>query len=491
MRERVQATLGTAYVVATDDRPAQVRVQPGAAAAGGYRLADYVFVPAVAFPTIADDVRWEDVRAFWTGRPAAVSYLSAYAGAPTLFVDEAAQAALVALLGRPAEGTPVEVVPAAELVERVWAARPLAWTIVPFDELQPRLKALTLDGASVLTRRFDPAAYPLRMDYALTAPPGVAAQLGVQTEPWLNRDPERMTVLIMTGVTATGRATAWKMELNGVLYPALQVREILRDHDLLHISNEVSFAADCPYPEPNSDPVFCANPRYIELLRDIHTDIVELSGNHNEDWGPDAARLSLQMYQQEGWTHFAGGWNDVDATTPLTVTDHGNTLVFLGCNPVGPYYAWARPDWPGAAVCDYPAMYAQIGRARAAGALPIVTWQYWESYQYEPLPEQREDFRAMAEAGAAIVSGSQAHQAQGFDFDGETFIHYGLGNLFFDQMQTLGTRQEFADQHVFYEGRLLSTRLYTFLLEDFAQPRPMTPEERQTLLELTFRASGW
>jgi hypothetical protein len=33
--------------------------------------------------------------------------------------------------------------------------------------------------------------------------------------------------------------------------------------------------------------------------------------------------------------------------------------------------------------------------------------------------------------------------------------------------------------------------LYTFLLEDFAQPRPMTPEERQTLLELTFRASGW
>jgi poly-gamma-glutamate capsule biosynthesis protein CapA/YwtB (metallophosphatase superfamily) len=32
-----------------------------------------------------------------------------------------------------------------------------------------------------------------------------------------------------------------------------------------------------------------------------------------------------------------------------------------------------------------------------------------------------------------IVSGSQAHQPHGFEFYNGSLIHYGLGNLFFDQ----------------------------------------------------------
>jgi hypothetical protein len=29
------------------------------------------------------------------------------------------------------------------------------------------------------------------------------------------------------------------------------------------------------------------------------------------------------------------------------------------------------------------------------------------------------------------------------------------------------------------------------MLEDYARPRPMTPEERETLLSAAFAASGW
>jgi poly-gamma-glutamate synthesis protein (capsule biosynthesis protein) len=97
----------------------------------------------------------------------------------------------------------------------------------------------------------------------------------------------------------------------------------------------------------------------------------------------------------------------------------------------------------------------------------------------------------LAEAGAVVVQGSQAHQPQGFDFDSGAFIDYGLGNLFFDQMQTLGTRQEFIDRHVFYDGRHLSVELLTAMLEEYARPRPMTLEERRALLTETFAASQW
>jgi Xaa-Pro aminopeptidase len=54
----------------------------------------------------------------------------------------------------------------------------------------------------------------------------------------------------------------------------------------------------------------------------------------------------------------------------------------------------------------------------------------------------RPDFVNLAAAGAVFVQGSQAHQAQGFEFYGDSLIHYGLGNLFFDQYGYLNARGE-------------------------------------------------
>ena len=52
-------------------------------------------------------------------------------------------------------------------------------------------------------------------------------------------------------------------------------------------------------------------------------------------------------------------------------------------------------------------------------------------------------------------------------------------------------RQEFFDRHVFYDGRHISTQLYSALLESWAKPRPMTDEERAAFLEEIFAASNW
>jgi hypothetical protein len=71
-------------------------------------------------------------------------------------------------------------------------------------------------------------------------------------------------------------------------------------------------------------------------------------------------------------------------------------------------------------------------------------------------------------------------------------LHYGLGNLFFDQyFEGIPLRQAFIDRHVFYNGQYLSTELLTIQFVDLAQPRPMTPDERNDLLSIIFDASGW
>jgi poly-gamma-glutamate capsule biosynthesis protein CapA/YwtB (metallophosphatase superfamily) len=283
------------------------------------------------------------------------------------------------------------------------------------------------------------------------------------------------------------------MEQRGVLYPGKDVRDWLRSADLTHISNEVPFAKNCPAPDPfQADMRFCSDPRYIALLEDVGTDVVELTGDHFQDWGESAMLYTLELYRQRGWGYYGGGENQEDGRRALKVEVNGNRLAFVGCNAKGGSYAQAAPNHPGAVPCAGDWMADEIRQLREQGYLPIATFQHNEYYTYQAQPDEKRDFRSMVEAGAVIVSGSQAHQPQAFEFDNGALIHYGLGNLFFDQYDvSLATRQAFIDRHVFYDGRYLGVELLPIMFVDYARPRPMTPAETNDLLRSVFSASGW
>ena len=469
---------------------ADVRLGPGLPATVGR----WVYAVVAPFPTYADDVRWEDVRSFWVGKPAALAGLANDGQAPALFVTAETLAALQGLLGAPSPQAPISVTSSSELVDAAWASRAHAWGIVPFDELQPRWKVLSVDGASVLDKALDVDQYPLTVDFGLGGQEAAALAGAFLRGGKLatNRDTERMTVVIMTGVTAMARAIAARMEEKGILYPTEKVAALLKSADITHISNEIPFTEKCPTPDAHTKSLaFCSSPRYMEVLKAVGTDVIELTGNHVHDYGAQALLDTLDLYRQEGLLYFGGGKDLEEARKPLLLEKNGNKVAFIGCNPVGPPIAWATADGPGAAPGDYDYMHAQLNQLKTQVDVPIATLQYWEFELYEPTPQQRLDFRGLVDAGAKIVSGSQAHQPQALEFYKDGFIHYGLGNLFFDQMWSTPTRQEFIDRHVIYEGRHISTELYTYLLEDYAQPRPMTAKERRTLLATVFKASGW
>lgn len=459
--------------------PASAEIQVGTESLANRRLfATWVYALVAPFFTLEEGVSSGDLQATWTGEATGPF------GEHPLLVSADAQQALS--FGPPTGA--VRVVESSEILSET--IQHDAWAIVPFEDLEPRWKVLQVDGASPLDRGLDVNAYPLAVSVDLGTQDRTDA-LPLLPGAFTNRDPKRMTVLMMTGVTALTRGTARTMEREGVMYPARDVRDWLTEPDITHISNEVSFAEDCPTPSGESTLVFCSDPSYFELLEYVDTDVLELTGNHLLDWGVSAMENSLTLYAERDLPIFGGGWTLQEARQPLTLTHGVHTFGFLGCNPVGPSYAWATAERPGAASCDYDLLRAQVRQLRDRDVIPIVTFQYWELNQYAPTTRQQADFRAVAEAGAAIVSGSQAHWPQGFDFHARSFIHYGLGNLFFDQMQRMEYRQEFLDRHVFYDGRHISTELLTAMLEDYARPRPMTPEERRAFLEATFAVSGW
>ncbi len=456
---------------------------------GDMLIGQYVYVPVAAFPTLTDSITAESLLAFWAGDAAALNDLGE-GQTVTLYLTQDTLDALILILGEPAESTDIEIVGADALIDTLWDERPTALGIVGFDELDSQLKVLYLDEQNPLDRELDLDAYPLVLNlYASGSEDDLAVWGNTQVT---NRDLEKMTTLVMTGVTALVRATANAMEAKGILYPALYISDTLASADITHISNEIPFAENCPVPDPNQDDVvFCSDPDYIELLRAVGVDIIELTGNHFQDYGDEATLLTIAMYDEEGWAYYGGGKNLEDAQEPAIMENHGNTLSFLGCNPVGPYYAFATEDQPGCLGCDWDYMEQEINILAETVDVPIVTFQYWEFYHYEPTAEQQSDFRAMVDAGAEIVSGSQAHHPQAIEFYNGSFIHYGLGNLFFDQMWSTETRQIMVDRHTIYDGKHISTELLTYTLEDYCQPRPTTDEERISLLTSIFDTSGW
>jgi Bacterial capsule synthesis protein PGA_cap len=456
-------------------------------------ISRWVYALVTPFPTMIEGVSPDDLSAAWNGQAS-----GPFAGKPIL-LDENTLAVFSKLWGAPADGA-VQVALADELLGIAWDRRS-AWALLPFEALEPRWKVLEVDGQSPLRKGFDNTRYPLAAPVSLLGDPvqvqEVIARYGPGTQlpllPSSNRDPNKLTVLAMTGVTALVRATAYTMEQRGILYPGKDIGPWLREADITHISNEVPFAENCPPPNPVQEGMrFCSDDRYIALMEDMGTDVVELTGDHFQDWGQAAMYHTLELYRQRGWGYYGGGENLQDGRKALLLEHNGNRIAFIGCNGKGGPYAQASDKRPGAVTCDFKWMEAEIARLRSEGYLPVATFQHFEYYTYRAQPDQIRDFRALAKAGAVIVSGSQAHQPQAMEFLGSSFIHYGLGNLFFDQYDVSpATRQGFIDRHIFYDGRYIGTELLTIEFVDYARPRSMTTGERQDVLTKVFKASGW
>jgi poly-gamma-glutamate synthesis protein (capsule biosynthesis protein) len=465
-------------------RPDSASVQLRLSSSRPYALWTYAVVSA--FPTLEDGLTWDALAARWKG--------TVVDGGPVWAMPDV-QALLEDVLGPPAASA-VGQSSDESLLDEVWASRP-GLAVIPFEDLQPKWKVLEIDGISPVRKDFDGEGYPLQISFGLEGDSAAIERLSqsmdLPTGPaQTNRKAEKLTIVVVTGVTALTRATAWRMEVRGVEYPAQLIGDWLRQADITHVSNEVAFSPNCPAPTPDLTLLtFCSQPSHIALLDDVGTDVIELTGNHVLDAGAPAFLYSMDLYDERGWKTFGGGRDLASASAPALFEHNGNRLAFLGCNEAGPTSAWATAAGPGALSCGEDRLRAEIVRLRDAGYLPIFTFQWHEHYIPWPAASQREAFRAAADAGAVIVSGSQAHQPQGFEFRGDSFIHYGPGNLFFDQMWSVAVRQEFIDRYVFYDGRLLSIELLTAMLEDWAQPRPMTLDERADFLQAMFTASGW
>ena len=440
---------------------------------------NWVYALVAPFPTVTEKVSTTWLQHVWQGQPK--DEIS------TLLVSDDDLPALTSILGEPGES--IRTMPKEQVLETAWTTQN-TWAIIPFEEIQPRWKVLLIDGQSPIQKDF------LVDQYVLNVPISVASvepdeNISLPSElsalNLSNLDSSKITTVMLTGVTALVRATAVGMDQRGVLVPGENIASVMKEADILHISNEVPFAENCPPHTMGGYLVFCTPESYLELLRFVGTDIVELTGDHFEDYGEEGMLYTLDLYSKEGWPVYGGGKDIFDASAPVKLEVNGNKIAFIGCNAKTPNFAQASEALSGAYHCDMDYMAQTIRELRVEGYLPIATFQHEEVYTWSPVAAIERDFKIVADAGAVIASGSQSHVPHYAEFYGDTFFHYGLGNLFFDQYGLAeNTDIGFLDRHVFYEGKYLGVELIPIRFIDKVQPRLMTAEEKTKTLSIMF-----
>ncbi len=442
------------------------------------KLSQWIYALVAPFNTVTDDLSVAEFIEFWNGVTEKPFTQLAMSGST--------KTAMISLFGDPkaviseqAEGA---------LLDYAWQT-PGTWAIIPFDALEPRWKVISLDGDSPIRTNFQEEKWPLLTNIGL-ANPQSAGPLNEKLQvliPASNRDPNKLTTVIVTGTTALVRATAYAMEQEGIDKPAAVIGPILSQADITHVSNEIAYSDDCPYPNPVTQSMrFCAPFSYNQVLVDVGTDVVDLTGDHFVDWGYDAASNTVDLYRELNWQTFGGGKDLESAQKPALFEVKGNKIAFVGCNAKHGGWNVATAYNPGALDCDTEFLHEQIRALKDEGYIVITTFQHYEDYGWFPDTALEYDLQQAALAGADIVSGSQAHRPQIYTFAGskqQQFIHFGLGNLFFDQI-LLGNDCDkgFVDRHVIYDGQYISTELLTIIFPNFLQPVWMNDQEREYFL---------
>lgn len=362
------------------------------------------------------------------------------------------------------------------------------FTMIPVSELSNKVKLLGVNGEYYLDTFRTGAVFRV-LEFSSEKYEEEISPL--VSEVLMREFPSSDTVLTLaqTGVTALSRGMNRKLyQVGDATYFAENIGEYLSSFDLTHTSNESSFT------EYASGENICSDPRFIDTLTAIGLDIVELTGNHNNDCGGAAAAETVDLYHSLGIKTIGGGKNAEEAAIPLEIDSKGSGMTMLAFNEStgGATYG----NSPGANQYYEETARAQIKEAKARGDTVIVDIQYYECNAYaseyeDPICDAADSaagdqiglFRELIDMGADVVVGTSAHQPQTYELYGDGVIYYGLGNLFFDQIWWPGTTRSLILVHHFYKDKLIQTEIVPTVYDSAMQTKLMDEETAKWFLD--------
>ena len=279
---------------------------------------------------------------------------------------------------------------------------------------------------------------------------------------------DSITQLTITGVSALSRSIGILMDEKGPEVIIEKLKPHFKNSDFVHISNEVSLMDTCVFSHKGR--MFCSKEAHFKALLGLHCNIVELTGNHNKDYGEQSFLKTLDWYKEHQIKTFGGGRNQAEANVPLIlVLKDGTRLGFIGFNELCPLNECAKPNVAGANAWSKEKAKVIIGKMKKELKVDVViaSVQFGEWDFYHPRPTQRKIAYDLIDFGADMVYGPHAHQIQQVEFYKSRPIFFGLGNFLFDETQRIGVRQGMFVNLFIRKGKIIQAKpIFTFMGDD-------------------------
>jgi poly-gamma-glutamate synthesis protein (capsule biosynthesis protein) len=378
------------------------------------------------------------------------------------------------------------------VVEHV-STTPGALGLVPWNDVSPRVKALSVNGESLL----DPEAsgaenYPLKPEGATVPDPRKLRRVVVGGDIVLDRGQNYMVIQKGMGVdfpldggyaavtsrvpepsaySETGTIHQFTAERTG---GTGEVREYLAGADLTLANFENPVIRDAVW-HPDAT-TFTGDLRLMPVLDQAGIDGLTLGNNHILDAGTTGLNETMRHLDDAGIAHAGAGMNLEEARKPMVFDLGGTRVGVLSYLGVPSYdWAWATQTAPGTAPLLKKVMQEDIKRLRPKVDLILVMPHWGMEYMATPEPEQVKLAHAAIDAGADLFIGGHAHWPKGIEMYGGKPIYYGVGNFLLDQSWSEETSTGVLAEVTLYEEDVIQTRPVPFVILDYAQPNFLLP----------------
>ena len=371
---------------------------------------------------------------------------------------------------------------------------PGALGLLPWEEVGPRVKALAVEGESIVEPdASDLSEYPLRPEGGTGPDAGELRRVVIGGDVVLDRGQSYMVIQRGMGLdfpmdggyaAITGRTLEPNpYDASGTVHrftaartgQAGAVREYLSGADLTLANLENPVVEGAVYhPE---EATFTGDPRLMPILEDAGIDGVTLGNNHVLDAGVSGLEETLGYLDRAGIRRAGAGMGLAEAREPMTFDLGGTRIGVLSHLSIPGYeWAWATETTPGTAPLVEDVLREDVERLREEVDLVVVMPHWGREYLAEPEPDQVELAHAAVDAGADLVVGGHAHWPKGIEMHEGAPIFYGVGNFLLDQSWSEETSTGIFAEITLYEDRIVQVEPVPFVLLDYAQPNFLVPE---------------
>lgn len=203
--------------------------------------------------------------------------------------------------------------------------------------------------------------------------------------------------------------------------------------DIMMLNNEFAFSTRGTE-TPDKSYTFRANPKRVDILKEMGVDIVSLANNHTLDFGYDALEDTFATLEEAG-IDYVGAGNTLDqAKAPVYYTIGDKKIAYVAASRVVFAMDWYATDTRPGMIGTYdPTLFLSSIKEADENSDFVVAYVHWgvERTNY-PVEYQKTLAKQYIDAGADVVVGCHPHVMQGIEFYKGKPIAYSLGNYWFN-----------------------------------------------------------